>query len=240
MQSALPPGLPCLRNYCLKPRSQHARVIKRIVQLWLQALNARIVHRYRESFVRCGPANPGCAGPFQVRHWPARKPAAGRIACPTRSLWSRLRKHPSPIAERAVFAIAGEMPTVVRIAFFEELAPAFVPQLALLPGNAWGPGSRFVMLESSGRLINHFVTGLPGTQAKIHIVVIDRETCIEAAQLLENLAVNRHARASDGGNISRMIAPAPKTRAGSSRSGGSAVWMACSIHDADGNARMLD
>ena len=33
----------------------------------------------------------------------------------------------SPIAERAVFTIAGEMPTIVRIAFFEELAPTFVP-----------------------------------------------------------------------------------------------------------------
>src|SRR5260370_42217080 len=37
-----------------------------------------------------------------------------------------------------------------------------------------------------------------------------------------------------------MIAPVPKTRTGSSRSGCSAVRMAGSIHDADRNARVLD
>src|SRR5258708_21981567 len=96
------------------------------------------------------------------------------------------------------------------------------------------------MLESRGRLINHFVTCLPGTQAKIYVVVIDREACIESAQLLEQLPANRHARAGNGGNIARVIAPVPKTCAGSSRSGCSAVRMAGSIHDADGNARVLD
>src|SRR5258708_17212519 len=96
------------------------------------------------------------------------------------------------------------------------------------------------MLESRGRLINHFVTCLPGTQAKVYVVVIDREACIESAELLEQLPANRHARAGNGGNIARMIAPVPKARAGRSHSGCSAVRMAGSIHDAERNTRVLN
>src|SRR6266481_9076266 len=75
---------------------------------------------------------------------------------------------PSPIAERTVLTITREMPAIVGIASLEKLAPAFVPQLTLLPGYPRGPGSRFIMLESRGWLINHFVTGLACAQAKIH------------------------------------------------------------------------
>src|SRR5438128_290894 len=134
MQSALPPGLACLRNYCLKPGSQHARLVNGVVQLLFQALNSRIIHRYPESLVclanprdnfKPDVGQPILAAPDLSRSGTSRLESRLQAGLPapqfrsTAPLQSRLGKQLSPIAERAVFAIAGEMPTVVRIAFFE-------------------------------------------------------------------------------------------------------------------------